>query len=221
MKMWQVGTISDIGTVRAKVDYRSAISDDGGLFATVGDEGVEVYSVRMTAHGTREVETAMKVETLDSLWVKLGNEDAARAQEAAAMLFLHPRAAIAVIRSKLSPAPGLDGKKIDKLIGDLESNQFLVRSKAREELIKLPDSVPFLQKRLAENPPLDVSLQIQEVLRKHKCDPGVLRMSRSIEILEHIGNPEAKEVLTALGAGAEDALLTEEARASLSRLGKR
>jgi hypothetical protein len=62
------------------------------------------------------------------LWVKLGNEDAARAQEAAAMLFLHPRAAIAVIRSKLSPAPGLDGKKIDKLIGGAVS---LLRQKSR------------------------------------------------------------------------------------------
>jgi hypothetical protein len=42
-----------------------------------------------------------------------------------------------------------------------------------------------------------------------------------LEVLEHIGTPEAREVLKALAKDAPDARLTREAKAALERLARR
>ena len=57
---------------------------------------------------------------------------------------------------------------------------------------------------------------------KGPVPPGErLRALRAVETLEHIGTPEAQEVLKKLAAGAPEPRLTQEAKASLERLGKR
>jgi truncated hemoglobin YjbI len=48
-----------------------------------------------------------------------------------------------------------------------------------------------------------------------------LRDVRALEVLEHIGTPEARQVLKVLAEGAPEARLTQEAKASLERLARR
>jgi hypothetical protein len=45
-----------------------------------------------------------------------------------------------------------------------------------------------------------------------------LRRLRAVEALEHIGSPEARQVLQTLTEGAPQALLTREAKTALKRL---
>ncbi len=48
--------------------------------------------------------------------------------------------------------------------------------------------------------------------------PGAaLRAFRAVEVLEHLGTPEAREMLQTLANGAPDALVTRSARAALER----
>jgi hypothetical protein len=47
-----------------------------------------------------------------------------------------------------------------------------------------------------------------------------LRCLRAIELLERLGTPEARKLLERLGQGSPEAWLTQEAKASLGRLGK-
>jgi hypothetical protein len=47
-----------------------------------------------------------------------------------------------------------------------------------------------------------------------------LRLLRAVEALEHVGTPEARQLLEALSRGAREARLTREAQASLRRLAK-
>ena len=50
--------------------------------------------------------------------------------------------------------------------------------------------------------------------------PEKLQQLRALEVLEHIGTPEARRVLQTLAAGVADTRLTREAKASLQRLPK-
>jgi hypothetical protein len=44
---------------------------------------------------------------------------------------------------------------------------------------------------------------------------------RAVEVLEHIGTPEARRVLATPAEGAVEARLTKDAKAALERLAKR
>jgi hypothetical protein len=48
-----------------------------------------------------------------------------------------------------------------------------------------------------------------------------LRAIRAVAVLEHIGTPEAHELLQSLAGGTPESRLTREAKASLQRLAKR
>src|SRR5262249_49342398 len=48
-----------------------------------------------------------------------------------------------------------------------------------------------------------------------------VRAVRTIALLEHLGTPEAKQLLDNLASGEADALPTEQAKAALGRLNKR
>jgi hypothetical protein len=57
-------------------------------------------------------------------------------------------------------------------------------------------------------------------------DPGsphseFLRRLRAVAVLEHIGTPEARQVLENLAGGEPEARLTREAKASVARLSRR
>jgi hypothetical protein len=49
----------------------------------------------------------------------------------------------------------------------------------------------------------------------------VVRCLRAVAVLEDLGTPAARELLEGLAAGAPEARLTREAKASLRRLGRR
>jgi hypothetical protein len=70
--------------------------------------------------------------------------------------------------------------------------------------------------------PAEIKRRIQEVLTALET-PGplsadVLRESRAVIALEHIGTREARETLAALAKGVPDARLTREAKAALEQL---
>jgi hypothetical protein len=71
---------------------------------------------------------------------------------------------------------------------------------------------------------LEARKRIEELLegvREAAVAPENLRNLRAVETLEHIGTPEAREVLKLLANGAAAARLTREAKAALERLARR
>jgi dipeptidyl aminopeptidase/acylaminoacyl peptidase len=168
---------------------------------------------------------SLSPKDLDALWTTLAGDDAQKAYQAMNTLVVAPQQAIAMIKERLRPASEPDAqemKQLDRLIDDLDSNQFAARQRAREELEKLDERAETaLRKKLADKPALEIRRQIEQLLAKiERLTPERSRALRGIEVLEHIGSSEARQVLQVLAKGSEGSRTTE-AKASLDRLNKR
>jgi hypothetical protein len=64
--------------------------------------------------------------------------------------------------------------------------------------------------------------QVQRLLEQAEAGPvgAKLRALRAVEVLEHIGAAEARQLLARLAQGAPGARLSEEVKASADRLAK-
>jgi hypothetical protein len=111
------------------------------------------------------------------------------------------------------------------LVADLDAAAFGVRDAAGRELARRVEADHAeLSEAVANSPSAEVRRRLGEILRAApspwpKLDAEDLRRVRAIGVLEAIGTPEARRVLTTLADGDPTALLTREAKAALGRLG--
>jgi hypothetical protein len=168
----------------------------------------------------REGNEALAADELEKEWQHLGRNDAGRAFLALWKLAAAAEQAVAKARKELQPAQAVDEKAIARWIVDLNSEEFEVRQTATAELQKLGDQAwPALRKVLADASPLETRERARRLLElQFNPDPGRLRLIRSLELLEHINNGEARALLQALSGGAPQAWLTQEANRILQRL---
>lgn len=166
-------------------------------------------------------------EQLDGFWRDLAGDDAAKAYRSIWHLASAPKQSLPFLQARLRPIPVPDAKRISQLLADLDSENFKVRTKAHEELQKLGEAAAAPLRATAEKPPSpEVGRRVKELLDKLKTEqrtpsPERLRILRAVEVLEHIGTSEARQILKALADGAAGAQLTQQAKASLDRLTKR
>ena len=79
-----------------------------------------------------------------------------------------------------------------------------------------------MRETLQSKPSLEVRQRLESILATPFDAPcEALVQLRALEALEHIGNPEAKQLIEKLATGASRARLTQEAKASLERLANR
>jgi hypothetical protein len=163
-------------------------------------------------------------KALASLWDDLGNADAARADRAIWALVAAGQQALPVLRKNLPPAPA-PRPDWRAWVKDLDSEQFAVRDKASRALEALGErAYPLLQKALTDAPSLEVRRRIEKLLGRLNyplTSPKTIRELRAVEVLEHIGTAQARQVLQQLSRGAPGSRLTDAARASLERLANR
>jgi hypothetical protein len=161
----------------------------------------------------------------EALWKDLGGSDAEKAFRAIGILTEHPKEAVTLLKKKLKPVPPADPKKLERLLAELGSGRFKVRQKAERELEEMGDlAAAALRKLLDSKPAIETQRRVERLLARLDgpiTGEKMLSAFRGIEVLEHIGTPEARQVLEALASGAPGHRITEEARASLARLKKR
>ncbi len=167
---------------------------------------------------------APQAADLDKWWQALAGDDATQAFAAMGQLAAAPKDTAALIKAQVNPAAPLDEKRVNQLIAQLDDNDFQVREKASSELSALGERlVPMLKKALAANPPVEARKRLEELREKMTSTVLTgdrLRLVRSVEVLERIGTPEAKQLLRDLAGWAAQTLLTTQARAALERLDK-
>jgi RNA polymerase sigma factor (sigma-70 family) len=159
---------------------------------------------------------------LEKRWIDLGSAGP-QAVQALWDLVAASEQAVPLLRQRIKPAESVDAQRVERLIRDLDSDDFQTRTKATEELEKIVDGAePMLRKTMAEKPSLEMRQRIQQVLSKLEPSTSAERMRalRAIQVLEYTGTAEAKKHLRTLAMGLPDARLTREAKAALERWAK-
>lgn len=200
---------------------RLAFSPDSARLASASwDATVLIWDVSAVAERTRPALVTLTDTQLDELWQDLADVDAARAYRARTRLLAAPQQTVRYLNSRLAPVARADAQ-VAQLIRDLDGNEFAVRERATEKLAELGDLVkPALRKLLEGNPSLEVRRRIEPLItaRERLTSPEKVRCWRAIELLEHIGTPEARALLAKLATGAPEALLTRTAQGAIARL---
>ena len=173
-------------------------------------------------HDRRSARAQLSPEQLNELWSDLAGPDADRAFRAVWATAEAAQQTLPFLRDRLRPIPPVDGKQIVRWVADLDSNEFKLRQKANKSLEELEESAePALRDTLGGQPSAELRQRVEQLLQKINTripSPQRLQALRAIEVLEHMGTPEAKQILQTLANGVPEARITQEAKASLEAL---
>jgi Tol biopolymer transport system component len=155
-------------------------------------------------------------------WDRLASTEGADAFLAMCELARAPQATLKFFRERLAvPERG----EAEKLVRQLDSKDFKERERASAALERMgKPAVDALRQALAAKPTAEVRRRALAILDRVETDNSRgerYRSLRILEVLEHLGTAEARELLESIAEGVPESELTQEAKASLDRLAKR
>lgn len=196
--------------------------DNRRLASGLWDGTALVWDVSAACRAVQPEPRRLNAKELEALWSDLAETDAAKAYRAVGTLVAGGNSAIGMLKDRLHPAESVEPKRLQKLLADLDSDQFTVREAAMKQLANLGERAePALNAALKERPSLEARKRIEELLKRsqrREWSPTQLRALRTLRALEQIGSAEAREVLRLLAKGSAEAWLTQQAKAALNRL---
>jgi RNA polymerase sigma factor (sigma-70 family) len=196
---------------------------DGLSIATAGvDNTALIWDIRGLSAQAGVPEQPLDAAAVQNCWNDLTAGEAKAAHDSINALIGSPRQSVSFLRDRLQPVPALEPGLIAKLVQQLGADQFKIREEAQAQLLKIGDAaLPYINKELARNLPLEAKQRLEGLHAKLIARPYTgerLRTIRAIEVLERIGNDDARQLLQNLADGAAGALVTTEAEAALRRV---
>jgi hypothetical protein len=223
VQVWETasGSIRHTFNGHLKETRTVAFSPDSRLLASGSDDStVVVWDLEAVA-----VPPELRVAKSEHLWRSLAGPDAAAAYMWIKVLALRPNDAVTLIGENTKPAsPEAGGPAVVKrLIAQLDAKSYRDREAATKSLGELGlEAAELLKEALAGRPSAEAEKRLKDILAaiaQARPTPETIRAARAVEVLERVGTPEAKAVLRKLAAGRPGHALTEDAKASLVRLG--
>jgi WD40 repeat protein len=218
-RLWDLATGTELARLSGHRGRINALvfSPDGKLLYSGGDDTSILVSD--VSRVVKNILPAVSGPAASTAWDDLAG-DATKAYRAIHALRADPAGALPLLGKHLRPAAPVDEKRVAEWIRDLDATEFARRETASQELEKLGEGAePALRQALRGKPSLELQRRIDGLLEKLVVPgPEALRQLLAVEVLEHIGNDEARRMLHKLAEGAPKALLTREAKAALERL---
>jgi WD40 repeat protein len=205
------------GTVR-----RLTYSPDGRLLASGATDTTTLFwQAGLRAFAETPAAKDAQPDELNDWFAKLAGPDAKTAFQAMIKLAQSPAQAVKLFESKIEPArkPDLGGLTIPQLIQDLGSDAFTVRTKADQTMRKLGAAAEANLRKALQGTSLETRRRIAVLLDRivnHEWTGDELRHARAVEVLQAIGSPEARALLTRWAGGDPAAILSVEAREALA-----
>ncbi|HEY7423627.1 MAG TPA: PQQ-binding-like beta-propeller repeat protein [Gemmataceae bacterium] len=223
--LWEVAT----GKERARLTGHLsgeigslALSADGRLLVSGGyDSQALVWDLTGRMPDGRWHSVRQPPEKLRAAWKALASEDARAAYAAMWQLTADPEGAVSMLREQLRPVARPKPGQVARLLTALDSEKFAERERATRELEMLEETAAAeLRQTLTRKPSLEVRRRVEVLLERLNNLPAgeQLQVLRALEVLEHLGTPEARRVLKSLAEGAPQTRTTEEACRTLRRL---
>jgi RNA polymerase sigma factor (sigma-70 family) len=225
---WQVVQLWEVATGKERFAFpahRGEVTSvqffpDGRRLATASpDTTIAVWDLPTCVLASDVGAGKSTEQQLEKLWTELAGEDAAASYRALWALSRVPEKVLPLLRQRLKPAVLPKGEQFERLLADLDDNDFSIREKASAELAKSGDAAePALKAALKNKVSLEVKLRVEELLAKMRTwSRQRVQEARALEVLENLGTAEARDLLRELSQGTAGMWLTEEAKAVLKR----
>jgi hypothetical protein len=223
IRLWEVASGGERHCLQGhqKNIWTVSFSPDGRLLVSSSlDTTALVWDLTGLFRDGRFQTRRLSAEELSRCWDDLAQADAGRAYQSIRALIGSPKETVLFLKAHLQPVVSVDLKRVAPLLAALEGDQFAERDKAMSELEKLGLGVELaLREVVSAKPSLEVRQRIEAILDKLAGGPR-LRFLRALEVLEHVGTPEVRQLLESLCQGRAELWPTQEAKASLERFVK-
>lgn len=228
ISLWEVATGEPIGRLEGHrgVLWDLAFSPNSRFLVSASqDETALVWDVETLLRPMQGPEERLSAAQARALWQDLAVRAPSFAYPALHRLVTAPAVAMPVLRTHLRPVERVDPARLTRLLAALGEDSFEAREKASRELESLGElTVPDLEDLLRRGPSPESGRRARRLLKlasTYLPSPSRLRELRSIEVLERMDSPQARDLLGRLAEGAPGSGLTREAKAALRRLSRR
>lgn len=231
---WEALTRQEIYTVGVDMGQVNALafSPDGTVLAAAGYADTLIWDMTGRLRNGRLSALEPTQAEMESLWQRLGGDDAWAAHQAAWALAAAGKAAVQFLAHRLRPAPIPDPLRIETLRARLADPDYDARELAARKLLDLGLELRPEQREALRRPDTRYAIAQSALLDfQHEPEPRLLpppellplperlRSSRAVAALERSKAPAAAEsLLESLADGAPQAPLTREAKAALARV---
>jgi WD40 repeat protein len=229
IRIWDLDSGEELGGFRS---HESAVgplafsSDGQRLISGSRDTTILVWDMRTLPQPRRTKAAELSSKELEARWADLADTNASTAFQAIRTLIRARQQSVSFLKEHLRPIPPAAADKIAAEISELDNERFETRSQAEAKLTKMEElAEPTLRRALQDQgTSLEQRRRLESLLQRLQgpiTSTEKLRQLRAVEALEHIGSPEARQVLRTLTEGAPQAILTREAKAALERLARK
>jgi RNA polymerase sigma factor (sigma-70 family) len=203
-----------------------ALSPNGKMLATSAKGGKQVFLWIATARQLTRNGPPLKLTAQDmpALWADLANLDADNADAAWRKLGAAGDSIVPFLRQqiRLIAVPPAKLQSIEKLVGELDSDQFATRERATRELMISGElAIVPLQRYLEKGLSAEAEKRIKRVLEKLGQPALILERQRVLEAIELLEQMRTAKSIALLEETERDALIPQirlEARQALQRL---